>query len=310
MRLKPKSNSAQLTGGGAKPIATEDGSKPTGKRRLVGLHIVATPIGNLRDITLRAIDTLSEVDVIACEDTRVTAKLLSAHDIRTPMTAYHEHNAARVLPGMIKRLQNGETMALVSDAGTPLISDPGYRLVRAARDAEIPVTSEPGPSATLTALVLSGLPSDRFLFAGFLPNKSAGRKRALAEFVNIDATLVFLESTRRLPASLSDMAAVLGAREAAVAREMTKLHEELRRGTLTELADHYRTAGPPKGEAVVVVGPPEPDAAAINAVELDEMIIKALKTMSVRDAASTVAAASGQARRAIYARALEISAGG
>jgi 16S rRNA (cytidine1402-2'-O)-methyltransferase len=298
-----------VTGGGAKPIASGDGSKPSGKIQPAGLHIVATPIGNLRDITLRAIDTLSQVDFIACEDTRVTARLLSAHDIRTSMTAYHEHNAARVLPGMIKRLENGETMALVSDAGTPLISDPGYRLVRAAQDAGIPVTTEPGPSSPLAALVLSGLPSDRFLFAGFLPNKQAARKRILAEFANINATLVFLESTRRLAASLSDMAVVLGAREAAVARELTKLHEEIRRGDLAELADHYRDAGPPKGEAVVVVGPPDQDAALVSAEELDDLLIKALKTMSVRDAASTVAAASGRTRRDIYARALELSAG-
>jgi 16S rRNA (cytidine1402-2'-O)-methyltransferase len=298
-----------VTGGGAKPIASGDGSKPSGKIQLAGLHIVATPIGNLRDITLRAIDTLSQVDFIACEDTRVTARLLSAHDIRTSMTAYHEHNAARVLPGMIKRLENGETMALVSDAGTPLISDPGYRLVRAAQDAGIPVTTEPGPSSPLAALVLSGLPSDRFLFAGFLPNKQAARKRILAEFANINATLVFLESTRRLAASLSDMAVVLGAREAAVARELTKLHEEIRRGDLAELADHYRDAGPPKGEAVVVVGPPDQDAALVSAEELDDLLIKALNTMSVRDAASTVAAASGRTRRDIYARALELSAG-
>lgn len=305
--MKPISNSAQVAGGGAKPIATDGGSKPTGKS-LVGLHIVATPIGNLRDITLRAIDTLSGVDAIACEDTRVTAKLLSAHGIHSPMIAYHEHNAARVLPGIIKRLQDGQTMALVSDAGTPLISDPGYRLVRAAQDADIPVTTEPGPSSALAALVLSGLPSDRFLFAGFLPNKSAARKRALADYINLDATLIFLESTRRLPASLADMAAVLGGRDAAVARELTKMHEELRRGTLAELADHYRDAGPPKGEAVLVIGPPEQDAATINAEELDSLIITALKTMSVRDAASTVAVASGQPRRGIYARALELSA--
>ena len=309
MRLKPKNNSAQLTGGGAKPIAGGDVSKPSGLNQPVGLHIVATPIGNLRDITLRAIDTLSRVDVIACEDTRVTAKLLSAHGIRTKMAAYHEHNAARVLPGMIKRLQNGETMALVSDAGTPLISDPGYRLVRAAQEAGIPVTTAPGPSSPLAALVLSGLPSDRFLFAGFLPNRQSARKRALAELVPIDATLVFLESTRRLAASLADMAAVLGARDAAVARELTKLHEELRRGGLAELVQYYRDAGPPKGEAVVVVGPPDRDAASLSAGELDNLLVQALKTMSVRDAATTVAAASGRARREIYTRALEISAG-
>lgn len=307
--MKPRSNSAQFSIDGAKPIASEDVSKPSGTPQPAGLHIVATPIGNLRDITLRAIDTLSHVSVILCEDTRVTGRLLSAHGIRTPMAAYHEHNAARVLPGMIKRLKNGESMALVSDAGTPLISDPGYRLVRTAQNAGIPVTTEPGPSSLLAALVLSGLPSDRFLFAGFLPNKQAARKHSLAEFSDIDATLIFFESTRRLAASLSDMAEILGKREAAVAREMTKLHEELRRGDLAELAQHYRDAGPPKGEAVVVVGPPDKSAAAISAEALDNLLIQALKTMSVRDAASTVAVVSGRTRREIYARALEISAG-
>jgi 16S rRNA (cytidine1402-2'-O)-methyltransferase len=309
LKLTAKRNSAHLPGGGAKPIAPGAGSKPSGNSRPVGLHVVATPIGNLRDITLRAIDTLSQVDIIACEDTRVTSRLLNAHNIRTPMTAYHEHNAKRVLPRLIERLQSGQTMALVSDAGTPLISDPGYRLVRAAQDAGIPVTTEPGPSAPLAALVLSGLPSDRFLFAGFLPVKSAARKRALGDIAGIAATLVFFESPRRLAGALADMAEMLGPREAAVARELTKLHEELRRGVLAELAAHYRDAGPPKGEAVVVVGPPAPDAASAGADEIDALLVQAMELMSVRDAASTVAAASGLARRGIYARALEIAAG-
>ena len=300
-------DSAQFSGGGAKPIAPGKGSKPTDGDRLKGLHIVATPIGNLGDITLRAIKTLSGVDVIACEDTRVTAKLLAAHGIATPMTPYHEHNAARAGPRLIRRLESGESVALVSDAGTPLISDPGFRLVGAAHDAGIAVTTEPGPSAPLAALVLSGLPTDRFLFAGFLPTKQTARRRVLAEFAGIAATLVFMESPRRLAAALADMAEMLGPRDAAVAREMTKLHEELRRGRLDALAEHYLSAGPPKGEAVVVVGPPGAPVADDDAA-LDARLVAALATMSVRDAAAAVAAASGRARREVYGRALELSA--
>ncbi len=306
--LKSGSNgySAQISGGGAKPIAPGKGSKPAAGDRPRGLHIVATPIGNLGDISLRAIETLSAVDLIACEDTRVTGKLLSAHGIGTPMTPYHDHNAARAGPRLIERLERGESVALVSDAGTPLISDPGFRLVGAAHDAGIPVTTEPGPSAPLAALVISGLPTDRFLFAGFLPSRKAARRRALAELAGIRATLVFMEAPRRLAAALADMAEILGPRDAAVAREMTKLHEELRRGRLDALAEQYLGAAAPKGEAVVVVGPPESPVADDDAA-LDARLRAALATMSVRDAAASVAAASGWARRDVYGRALELA---
>lgn len=287
------------------------GSKPGDAEReppilAPGLHIVATPIGNLGDITLRALDTLRRVDLIACEDTRVTGKLLSAYRISTRTTPYHEHNAARARPQLIERLKRGERIALVSDAGTPLISDPGYKLVRAAIAAGIAVHAIPGPSAPLAALALSGLPTDRFLFAGFLPVKAAQRRSALAELARVPATLVLFETAPRLAASLADMAEILGAREAAVARELTKLHEEARRGQLAALAAHYSEAGPPKGEIVIVIGPPveetAPDVGAIDAFLED-----ALRHMSLRDAADAVARATGLPRKEVYGRALALA---
>ncbi len=282
-------------------------SKP--QRLEPGLYLVATPIGNLGDITLRALETLARADAIACEDTRVTRKLLTAHGIERPLVSYHEHNAARVRPRLIARLQAGAAVALVSDAGTPLISDPGHKLVRAAAEAGLKVEALPGASAVTSALVVSGLPSDRFLFAGFLPAKSAARRTALAALTDIEATLIFLESARRLPAALADMAAVLGARPAAVARELTKLHEEVRRDSLDRLAAHYAAAGPPKGEVVVVVGPAEA-AAETDADELDRQLLAALRRESLRDAVAAVSAATGLPRRRVYARALELSAAG
>ncbi len=273
-----------------------------------GLHIVATPIGNLADMTFRAVEVLRRADIIACEDTRVTGKLRAAYGITTPTTAYHEHNARRARPALIERLKRGGIVALVSDAGTPLISDPGYQLVRAAIDEGILVSLAPGASAPLAAMVLSGLPTDRFFYAGFLPPRAKARRDALAGFAAIDASLVFLESPRRLAAALKDMADMLGARDAAVARELTKLHEEVRRGRLAELAGHYAAAGAPKGEVVVVVGPPAGDRA--EAVDLDADLRHALAAMSVRDAAAVVAAATGLPRRAVYARALALATGG
>lgn len=269
-----------------------------------GLHVVATPIGNLRDVTLRALDTLRAADVIACEDTRVTRKLLAAHDIDTPMTPYHEHNAARARPKLIERLESGETVALVCDAGTPLVSDPGYRLVRAALGRGVPVTALPGASAPVAALVLSGLPTDRFHFAGYLPARRAARRKALSALAAIDATLVLLDSPRRLAASLADMAELLGPREAAVARELTKLHEDVLRGRLDDLA-RRAAAAPPRGEIVLVVGPPARPEAAPEP-RIDEALGRALASMSVRDAAAAVAAALGAPRRKVYERALAI----
>ena len=222
-----------------------------------GLHLVATPIGNLGDITLRALWVLRDADRILCEDTRVTARLLAHFGIDKPLDAYHDHNAERVRPAVLDALRRGEKLALVSDAGTPLVSDPGFKLVRAALAEDLPVTAAPGPSAALTALILSGLPPDRFLFAGFLPPRSAARRRALVQWAALEATLIFFEGPSRLAASLADMAETLGTREAAVARELTKRHEEIRRGPLDALARHYRDSGPPRGEAVIVIGPPE-----------------------------------------------------
>jgi 16S rRNA (cytidine1402-2'-O)-methyltransferase len=257
---------------------------------------------------LRALDVLARADLVACEDTRTTRKLLTAHGIAAKLTAYHDHNAARVRPQLMERLERGETVALVSDAGTPLISDPGYKLVTAAAEAKVAVIAVPGASAALAALTVSGLPSDRFLFAGFLPNKSGARRRALAELAPIPASLVIYESARRLPAALADMAEVLGPRPAAVTRELTKLHEEVRRGGLAELAEHYRGAGPPKGEVVVVVGPPGPDAAGgPDAAAVDAQLRAALGRASLRDAVAAVAEATGLPRKQVYARALTLA---
>lgn len=273
-----------------------------------GLILVATPIGNAADITLRALSVLAGAAVVACEDTRVTGKLLAMHGVSASLTPYHEHNAARALPLLIGRLKNGESVALVSDAGTPMVSDPGYRLVRACLDEGIPVTAVPGASSVLTGLQLSGLPTDRFLFAGFLPVKTAARRRVLAELAPVPATLIFLENPKRLDGSLTDMADVLGDRSAAVARELTKLFEEVRRAPLAELARHYAEAGPPKGEVVVVVAPPS--AAAETPDEtVDRLLREALATTSLRDAVDAVAAATGRPRRQVYARALAVTAG-
>jgi len=270
-----------------------------------GLYLVATPIGNLGDITLRAIELLGAVDLVAAEDTRVTERLMARHGIRARLTPYHEHNAERARPELLRRLAAGERIALVSDAGTPLVSDPGYKLVREAIAAGIAVTALPGPSAALTALQLSGLPSDRFLFAGFLPSREGQRERALAELAGIPATLVFFESAPRLAEALAAMAAAFGDRPAAVARELTKLFEEVRRGNLAALAAHYASGGPPKGEIAIVVGPPAEPVAA-TADELDAALAAALARMSLKDAVAAVTAATGTPRRAVYARALAL----
>lgn len=272
-----------------------------------GLYLVATPIGNLGDITLRAIDILRGADLIACEDTRITRRLLSHYDINTPTTAYHDHNAPAALPRLIKRLQKGEIVALVSDAGTPLISDPGYRLVQAAIGADIPVTTAPGPVAAIAALSLAGLPTDSFLFSGFLPPKQGPRRQRLEALSTVPAALIFYESPRRVPATLADMADLWGNRPAAVVRELTKIYEEVRRGSLTELAAAFEESGPPRGEVVLVVGPPAPQA-ALDDGQIDAMLGQTLATMSLRDAVDHVAAASGRPRRDVYRRALSLSA--
>ena len=272
-----------------------------------GLYLVATPIGNLKDITLRAIDVLKAADTIACEDTRVTGRLLDAYGIDTPRTPYHEHNARRVRPKLLSRLAEGARIALVSDAGTPLISDPGYRLTAACHEKGIPVTAIPGASASLTALVSSGLPTDRFQFAGFLPARREARRTALADLKTVGATLVLFESARRLESFLQDAAAVLGPRPAAVCRELTKRHEETTRGTLCELAEIYTGKPPPKGEIVIVIGAPESAPGDdVTGAELDAQLSAALRGNSLRDAVDAVSEATGLPRRQIYSRALAL----
>lgn len=269
------------------------------------LYIVATPIGNLGDLTMRARDILASADLVACEDTRITGKLLAAFGLKRPLIAYNDHNADKVRPILLDALRQGKAVALVSDAGTPLVSDPGYKLVRDVAAAGLAVTAAPGPSALLAALVLAGLPTDRFLFAGFLPPRSGARRSALGELAAVPATLVFYESGPRLAASLADMAAVLGDRPAAVARELTKLFEEVRRDPLAVLAAHYAEAGPPKGEIVVVVGAPEAESASADT--LDAALRRALDNNSTRDAAALIAGETGLPRRQVYARALELA---
>ena len=272
-----------------------------------GLYILATPIGNARDISLRALETLKSCNVIAAEDTRVTSKLLSIHGISKPLIAYNDHNAPQMRPKILGRLAQGELVALVSDAGTPLVSDPGYKLVREAIAAGVHIVALPGPSAVLAGLTLSGLPSDRFLFAGFLPSRSGERKSALEELKGIGATLIFFESAQRLAESLAAMAEVLGDRACAMTRELTKLHEEVRRGSLTELAAHYEKAGAPKGEVTLLVGPPL--EAAPDIARIDAALKTALAFMPVKAAADLIAGLTGAPRKQIYARALELKDG-
>jgi 16S rRNA (cytidine1402-2'-O)-methyltransferase len=270
-----------------------------------GLYLVATPIGNLRDVSLRALETLAAADVIACEDTRVTRKLTAHYAIATPLTPYHDHNAVTALPKLMARLAEGASVALVSDAGTPLVSDPGYRLVRAAQAAGHPVTAAPGASAVLAALAVAGLPTDRFFFEGFLPAKEAARRTRIATLAAIPATLVLFETGPRLAAALADLAAGLGGRAATVCRELTKLHEEVRRGTLDALAHAYAELSEPRGEIVVVVAPPA-DPEPAGAEEVDGMLRDALARLSVKDAVEEVAGLAGRPRRDVYRRALAL----
>ena len=270
-----------------------------------GLYLVATPIGNLRDVTVRALEVLAAADLIACEDTRVTRKLLDRYGIATPLSSYHEHNAAQARPRLLARLGEGAAIALVSDAGTPLVSDPGYKLVREARAAGASVTALPGPSAVLAALTLSGLPSDRFFFEGFLPAKETARRARIAEIKRIPATLILFETGARIAASLADLAAGLGPREAALCRELTKLHEEVRRGDLTMLARDAAQASEPRGEMVIVVASPDREA-EVTAVDLDSLLRQALGRVSVKEAVAEVAAVTGTSRRDVYQRALAL----
>jgi 16S rRNA (cytidine1402-2'-O)-methyltransferase len=267
-----------------------------------GLYIVATPIGNLGDVTMRAVEVLARCDGIACEDTRVTAKLLRHLGIARPLWRYDDHASERDRARLLEAMRD-QALVLVSDAGTPLVSDPGYRLVREARAAGIAVTSLPGPSAPVVALTLSGLPSDRFLFAGFLPSKDKARAEMLAELGAVRATLVFFETAPRLAKALAAIDEVLPGRELAVARELTKIYEECRSGTAAELAAHY-AAHPPKGEIVLLVGPPLEQVA--GKADVDALLREALVSEKPSQAAGQVAKATGLDRKALYARALEL----
>lgn len=273
------------------------------------LTLVATPIGNLGDLSPRAVEAMRTADLVLCEDTRVTARLFSEHSIGTHAEPLHEHNERQRVPGLVQRLRAGQHIALVSDAGMPLLSDPGYRLVRAAIEADIPVTAVPGPNAALTGLVLSGLPPHPYLFAGFPAPRSAARREAFstlraAELAGLKATLIWHEAPHRLADMLADIVAVFGPdRQAAVARELTKRFEEIRRDTAQNLADFY-AATSPRGEITVLLGPPAEEKT--DADELDRLLEDALDNGSVKDAAAMVAAASGLPKKIVYARALEL----
>lgn len=271
-----------------------------------GLYLVATPIGNLADMTLRALETLAGSDVIYCEDTRVTRKLLDRYAIATPLSPYHEHNAAIARPKILQRLAQGESVALVSDAGTPLISDPGFKLVREASAANAEVFAVPGASSVLAALSVAAQPTDRFFFEGFLPPRTGARRSRIGEIARIGATLVLFESGQRLADCLRDLSEVLGPREAAICRELTKLHEEIRRAplhALAEQADELET----RGEFVLIIGPPPPDSEQMSENDLDQLLRAALARGSVKDAVAHGVELSGRPRREVYARALALS---
>ena len=305
----PSSDRTSLATGSAAPESSDRGgeSKPPAGPSPPGLVLVATPIGNAADISARALAVLAGANMVACEDTRVTAKLFAVHGLKTPMLPYHEHNARSQRPKLIRRLKDGETVALVSDAGMPTISDPGYKLVAACINESIAVSCIPGASAVTTALALSGLPTDRFFFQGFLPNKKPKRRRVLSALAAIPGSLVVMESAKRLATMLADAHQCLGIRDAAVTRELTKRFEEVRRGSLDELATHYAEAGPPKGEVTVVIGPPDSATLEIDPAALDEMLLDMLANASVRDAANAIATETRLARRTVYQRALELN---
>ncbi|MCP8938040.1 16S rRNA (cytidine(1402)-2'-O)-methyltransferase [Alsobacter sp. SYSU M60028] len=272
-----------------------------------GLHVVATPIGNLGDISFRALSTLAAADAILAEDTRVTKTLLAHYGIATPLVAYHEHNAAEMRPRVLQRLREGQRLALVSDAGTPLVSDPGFKLVEAAQAEGLRVSTVPGASAVLAALVVAGLPTDRFFFEGFLPPRAGARRERLEALRSIPGTLVFFESPRRVAEMLADAAEALGPRPAAVARELTKMFETVRRGPLDALAAQFAAEPTPKGEIVVLIGPPGEDAAPrASDADLDARLAELLETLSVKDAVDVAAQETGLPRKRVYARAVAL----
>lgn len=269
-----------------------------------GLYVVATPIGNLGDITLRALSTLAAAETVLCEDTRTSGTLMARFAIKARLAPYHEHNAKEVRPQILERLKQGATIALISDAGMPLVSDPGYRLVKEAVELGIPVTACPGPSAVLTGLALSGLPTDRFLFGGFVPQKQGERKRLFEEFAKLRATLIFFESPHRIVDTLQDIAAAFPTRPVAVTRELTKLHEEVLRGTAADVAAELQSRAAVKGEITLLIGPPEEDEGAVSEADLDAAIAEALKTMPASKAASDIAKRFNLNRSDIYQRIL------
>jgi 16S rRNA (cytidine1402-2'-O)-methyltransferase len=292
---------ARDEGSEAQPLPAAPAPRPLAP----GLYVVSTPIGRLRDVTLKALDVLAAADAVLAEDTRQTRRLCDAFGVKAKIERYDDHIGAEARPGIIARLRDGAALALVSDAGTPLVSDPGYKLVKEAAEAGVEVYAIPGASAVLAALTVSGLPSDRFLFAGFLPPKQAARRATLAELAPTPATLIFFETGPRLAESLADMAELLGDRPATVARELTKLHEEARRGTLAGLARDYAGEPAPKGEIVVVIGPPAP-AAAWDAAAVDAAIVRRLGASPIKELAAEIAEAAGWPRREVYARALAL----
>jgi 16S rRNA (cytidine1402-2'-O)-methyltransferase len=269
-----------------------------------GLYLVATPIGNLQDITLRALDILQLADLVVCEDTRVTGNLLAHYGIKKSMFSYHDHNGEERRPKILQALEEGKRVALVSDAGTPLISDPGYKLVRAAQTAGHYVTAIPGASSVLTGLLLSGLPTDRFLFAGFLPAKKEAARKTIRELALIPSTLVIFEAARRLPETLVLLAEELGDREAAVTRELTKRFEESQRGVLSGLAMHYDQEGAPKGEVVIVIAPP--DKNVVMDIDVEGELKKLLIDHGVKEASSLLAEKTGLKSKELYALAVKI----
>jgi 16S rRNA (cytidine1402-2'-O)-methyltransferase len=299
------------------PIASPDPDRPArtfavaghllnAPKAAPGLYLVATPIGNLGDITLRALETLAGVDIVACEDTRITRRLMERFSITATLKQYHEHNAEQARPKILEALAQGSSIALVSDAGTPLISDPGFKLVREVSAAGFAVIALPGPSSVLAALSVAALPTDRFFFEGFLPSKQNARRTRIGELARIDATLVMFESGARVQDCLQDLADVMSTRDAAICREMTKLHEEVRRATvagLAAIADTLET----RGEFVLVIGPPAADAGLMTDGALDELLRTSLARGSVKDAVAHAVEISGRPRREIYARALELS---
>ncbi len=288
--------------GASRPI--ENKTSPRSIPMKAGFYLVATPIGNLRDITFRALDVLSSVDLIICEDTRVTGKLMSAYGFKQKMHVYNDHSTDEQREYLIAQAAEGKSIAVLSDAGTPLISDPGYKLVRSAIEKELYITSVPGPNAALSALQLSGMATDQFSFLGFLPSKTTARQKALQKWSEVPSTLIFYETGPRLLDSLQDMYQMLGNRDAAVMRELTKMYEEAKRGTLQELIEHYTDKSTPKGEIVVVIGEPEEVEVSMDSIE--DQLKKALSTMSVRDAAEVVARATGKPKKAIYTLALKL----